>query len=54
MLNKRDNFDFEIANFTFLDGDGPRFTSYGVISLNSTDLLEYLAILLTLTLAINC
>ena len=27
--NKRDNFDFEIVNFPFLDGDVPRSTSYG-------------------------
>ena len=27
---KRDNFDFEIVNFPFLDGDVPRSTSYGV------------------------
>ena len=26
----RDDFDFEIVNFSFLDGDVPRFTSYGV------------------------
>ena len=33
MLNvydKRDNFDFEIVNFPFLDGDVPPCTSYGV------------------------
>ena len=28
--DKRDDFDFEIVNFPFLDGDVPRFTSYGV------------------------
>ena len=28
--NKRDNFDFEIVNFQFLDGDVPRSSSYGV------------------------
>ena len=28
--DKRDDFDFEIVNFLFLDGDVPRFTSYGV------------------------
>ena len=28
--DKRDDFDFEIVNFTFLDGDNPRSTSYGV------------------------
>ena len=27
---KRDDFDFEIVNFPFLDGDGPCSTSYGV------------------------
>ena len=27
---KRDNFDFEIVNFQFLDGDVPRYTSCGV------------------------
>ena len=27
---KRDDFDFEIVIFLFLDGDGPRSTSYGV------------------------
>ena len=26
---KRDDFDFEIVNFPFLDGDDPRSTSYG-------------------------
>ena len=28
--DKRDDFDFEIVNFPFLYGDGPRSTSYGV------------------------
>ena len=28
--DKHDDFDFEIANFLFLDGDVPRSTSYGV------------------------
>ena len=28
--NKRDDFDFEIVNFSFLDGDDPHSTSYGV------------------------
>ena len=28
--DKRDDFDFEILNFPFLDGDVPRSTSYGV------------------------
>ena len=30
IYNKRDDFDFEIVNFPFLDGDYPRSTSYGV------------------------
>ena len=30
MYDKRDDFDFEIVNFPFLDGDVTRSTSYGV------------------------
>ena len=30
IYDKRDDFDFDIVNFPFLDGDIPRFTSYGV------------------------
>ena len=30
IYDKRDDFDFEIVNFSFLDGDDPRSTSYGV------------------------
>ena len=30
IYNKRDDFDFEIVNFPFLDVDVPRSTSYGV------------------------
>ena len=30
IYDKRDGFDFEIVNFPFLDGDGPRAASYGV------------------------
>ena len=53
--DKRDDFDFEIANFPFLDM--VMFLALHPmesISLNSFILLEYLAMLLTLTLAINC
>ena len=28
--DKRDDFDFKIVNFPFLDGDDSRYTSYGV------------------------
>ena len=30
IYDKRDNFNFEIVNFPFLDGDVPRSPSYGV------------------------
>ena len=30
IYDKRDDFDFEIVKFPFLDGDVPRSTSYGV------------------------
>ena len=30
IYDKRDDFDFEIVNFPFLDGDVPPTTSYGV------------------------
>ena len=30
IYDKCDDFDFEIVNFLFLDGDVPRSTSYGV------------------------
>ena len=49
--DNRDDFDFEIVNFPFSDGD---VHPIEFISLNSSDLLEHLAMLLTSTLAINC
>ena len=30
IYDKRDDFDFEIVDFPFLDGDAPRSTHYGV------------------------
>ena len=30
MFDKRDDFDFDIVTFPFLDGDVPRSTFYGV------------------------
>ena len=30
IYDKRDDFDFDIVNYPFLDGDVPRLTSYGV------------------------
>ena len=37
IYNKRDDFDFEIVNFPFLDGDVPRPPSYGVYILNKSE-----------------
>ena len=54
IYDKRDDFDFEIVNFPFLDGDVPGSHPMETISLNSFVLLEHLAMLLTSTLAINC
>ena len=31
IYDKRDDFDFDIVNFPFLDGDAPHSTSYGFI-----------------------
>ena len=53
IYDKRDDFDFEIVNFLFLDGDVPRSTPMESISLNSYVLLEHLAMLLASTL-IKC
>ena len=45
IYDKRDDYDFELVNFPFEDGDVPRSTS--------CDLLEHLAMLHTSTPAIN-
>ena len=49
IYDKRDDFDFDIENFPFLDGDVPRSTSYGVYILNLFGLLGCLVIWLILT-----
>ena len=54
IYDKRVDFDFEIVNFPFLDGDVPRSASYGVYISQLIRLLEHLAMLLTSTLAIKC
>ena len=54
IYDKRDDFDFEIVNFSFLDGDFLALHPIESISLNSFVLLEHLALLLTSTLTINC
>ena len=48
IYDKRDDFDFDIVNFPFLDGNVPRSASYGVFFFNLFDLLELLGMLMTL------
>ena len=47
IYDKRDDFDFDIVNSPFLDGDVPRSV---FIFLNLFDLLEFLVMLMTLIL----
>ena len=47
IYDKRDDFDFDIVNFPFLDGDVPRRTQYGVYILYLLDSPELLQILMT-------
>ena len=54
IYDKHDEFDFEIVNFPFLDGDVSRYTSYGDYISQLFVLLEHLAMPLTSTLLINC
>ena len=51
---KRDDFDFEIVNFPFLDGDVPRSASCGVCVSQLFRFARAFGHLLTSTLAINC
>ena len=53
IYGKRD-FDFEIVNFPFLDGDVPRSTSYGVYISQLNRFARASSHELTSTLAINC
>ena len=53
IYDKRDDFDFDIVNFPFLDGDVPRRPSYGVYISQLISLLEYVVMLMTLILVIN-
>ena len=55
IYDKRDDFDFEMVIFSFLNSDVPlSLHPMESISLNSFVLLEHLAMLLTSTLTINC
>ena len=49
IYDKRDDFNFEIVNFPFLDGDVPRSPSYGVYISQLIRLLEYVLMLMTST-----
>ena len=53
IYDKRDDFDFKIVNFPFLDGDAPCSTFYGVCISQLSRLLEQQAMLLNSILAIN-
>ena len=53
IYDKWDDFDFEIVNFPFLDGDVPGSTIHPKESISFL-LLEHLAMLLASTLPINC
>ena len=49
IYDKRDDFDFDIVNFPFLDGDVPGVPHMGYTYLNLLDSPELLQILMTLT-----
>ena len=53
IYDKRDDFDFDIVNFPFLDGDVPRINHMGYTYLNLLDSSELLQILMTLTTVIK-
>ena len=48
IYDKRDDFDFDIVNFPFLDGDVPRHMEYTYLNvLDSPELLQILVTLIT-------
>ena len=53
IYDKRDNFDFDIVNFPFLDGEVPRRSSYGVYISQLFRPPELLQIFMTLTTVIK-
>ena len=53
IYDKRDDFDFDIVNFLFLDGDVLRRASYGVYISQLIMLLESAIMLRTSTLKID-
>ena len=53
IYDKRDDFNFDIVNFPFLDGDVPRRTSYGVYISQLIRFARASKILMTLTTVIK-
>ena len=53
IYDKRDDFDFDIVNLPFLDGDVPRRTSYGVYISQLIRFARASSILMTLTAVIK-
>ena len=53
IYDKRDDFDFDIVNFPFLDGDVPRRASYSVYISHFLGSLEFAIMLRTSTRKIN-
>ena len=53
IYDKRDDFDFDLVNFPFLDGDVTRSASCGVYTFQLINLLEFLVMLMTLILVIR-
>ena len=51
--DKRDDFDFDIVNFPFLDGDVPHSTSYGVYISELIRFVKCPVMLMTLILVIR-
>ena len=54
IYDKMDDFDFDIVNFPFLDGDVPRRPHMGYTYLNLLNSPELLQILMTLTIVSSC
>ena len=53
LYDKRDDFDFDIVNFPYFDGDVPRRPSYVVYISQLMRFAEYVVMLMTLILVIN-
>ena len=47
MYANRNEFEIDVVNFTFLDGDVPRSTSYGVYVSQFLPLLECPVVMMT-------